>query len=434
MCTQSLSSGGRGFHAWHNSAVLTTAPSNHKWKMGGTRNQRGALTELRAWRAMQARAARHGALLWKASPPSAKIRPLFPSRDGKSGQHAPFSHPMPAIPQQEENVPAFTCPELRCPTRRQLKFHPLYPSDPNLPAPSPRTRSSESRAPCLSPALLAQGQTLQGSPPPSGPSHRRGRSRRPAGQFSTCCRAPSPNFHHRRNARERASHGPPAVGPWAGRLPLPTVSLAVKGSSGKSHAARRRGAGEDAREAGRAPPAPEPRRVRDPLPRGRPLGARDPDHSQRPFSEEARWGRPPAQPRKDPSLAPARPAPAQPGAARRPPGHPGRSPHRLSPPGAAAAAAAAAAQISLFYARAHVSRDVRLRSRETWAGPAVSSGSARLQVPGTPRPSPELPTPGRGRKEGTRNQSRPARGTLVVPPPPACRLPLGGCLAPYCVE
>lgn len=270
MCTQSLSSGGRGFHARHNSAVLTTAPSNHKWKMGGTRNQRGALTELRAWRAMQARAARHGALLWKASPPSAKIRPLFPSRDGKSGQHAPFSHPMPAIPQQEENVPAFTCPELRCPTRRQLKFHPLYPSDPNLPAPSPRTRSSESRAPCLSPALLAQGQTLQGSPPPSGPSHRRGRSRRPAGQFSTCCRAPSPNFHHRRNARERASHGPPAVGPWAGRLPLPTVSLAVKGSSGKSHAARRgrAGSGESAAgpraSAGEGPAAarPPPRRSR----------------------------------------------------------------------------------------------------------------------------------------------------------------------------
>lgn len=64
-----------------------------------------------------------------------------------------------------------------------------------------------------------------------------------------------------------------------------------------------------------------------------------------------------------------------PSPARYPSQDPGRSPRRLS-----LRAAVAAAQISLFYAR--VSRDVRLRSRETWAGQAVKLRARAPTGPG----------------------------------------------------
>lgn len=429
MCTQSLSSGGRGFHARHNSAVLTTLLQTTSGRWVGRETSEGRSRSCAPGE--RCRPAQRGTGLCSG-------RPVLhlPRLDHSSPPvmvnlaNTPPSHTRcPQYPSRKRTYPLSPAPNSAAPRGGssnstlfiqatqtfQRPHHGLGAQSPGHPASLPPCwpKDRHYRAPHRPAALHTAAGALAGRPASSPPAA--GRLRQTSTTDETHASAP-PTGRRQWDPGQGACPFPPF--PW--------LSKAVAASPTPP--------GEDAREAGRAPPAPEPRRVRDPLPRGRPLGARDPDHSQRPFSEEARWGRPPAQPRKDPSLAPARPAPAQPGAARRPPGHPGRSPHRLSPPGAAATAAAAAAQISLFYARAHVSRDVRLRSRETWAGPAVSSGSARLQVPGTPRPSPELPTPGRGRKEGTRNQSRPARGTLVVPPPPACRLPLGGCLAPYCVE
>ena len=87
--------------------------------------------------------------------------------------------------------------------------------------------------------------------------------------------------------------------------------------------------------------------------------------------------------------------------------NPGRSPQRLSLP----AAVAAAARISLYHARARVSRDVRSRSRETGAGLAVKLRARALtEAEG----SVSVPRPGCRGSQNARNQ-RPARGTTSVP-------------------
>ena len=110
-------------------------------------------------------------------------------------------------------------------------------------------------------------------------------------------------------------------------------------------------------------------------------------------------------PEGGPSVFPARLPPAPPGTRLRlsqaPARDPGRSPHRLR----LLAAVTAAAQISLFYTRARVSRDVRSRSREIWARLPVKLRVGALTDTWA---SVSVPRPGCRCSEHARNQGRPA--------------------------
>lgn len=114
-------------------------------------------------------------------------------------------------------------------------------------------------------------------------------------------------------------------------------------------------------------------------------------------------GRPPPPPCPTPAGSAGRPPPALRGA------RPGPRPVTSAPQ--PPAAVAAAARISLYHARARASRDVRLRSRETWAGLAETLRAGALTEAGGPV---SVPRPGCRGSENARNQ-RPARGTTSVP-------------------